>query len=146
MAAPAGTAAPRILNADDAGAAQLVANLQDSSIRSRETGQPATLAVRRVLLDDIDAHLGTHRYLVGDRPTEADWCLFPTLIRFEWVYHGLFKCNWKRLVDYPNLYAYARELDQWPGIAPTIDERKTRDGYYGSMRRLNPTASCRPGR
>lgn len=90
-------------------------------------------------LDELEARLGAHRYLVGDRPTEADWRLFPTLIRFEWVYHGLFKCNWKRLVDYPNLFAYTRELYQWPGIASTINERHIRDGYYGSMLRLNPT-------
>lgn len=90
-------------------------------------------------LDELEAHLGAHRYLVGDCPTEADWRLFPTLIRFEWVYHGLFKCNLRRLVDYPNLFAYTRELYQWPGIAPTINERHIRDGYYGSMLRLNPT-------
>ena len=89
-------------------------------------------------LDEIEAHLATHRYLVGDRPTEADWRLFPTLIRFEWVYHGLFKCNLKRLVDYPNLFAYTRELYQWPGIAATVNERHIREGYYG-ITRLNPT-------
>ncbi len=90
-------------------------------------------------LDELESHLASHRYLVGGSPTEADWRLFPTLIRFEWVYHGLFKCNLKRLVDYPNLFAYTRELYQWPGIAPTINERHIRDGYYGSMTRLNPT-------
>ena len=90
-------------------------------------------------LDELETHLGTHRYLVGDRPTEADWRLFPTLIRFEWVYHGLFKCNLKRLIDYPNLFAYTRELYQWPGVAPTVDERHIRDGYYGSMTNLNPS-------
>ncbi len=90
-------------------------------------------------LDELEAHLETHRYLVGERPTEADWRLFPTLIRFEWVYHGLFKCNLRRLVDYPNLFAYTRELYQWPGIAATVNERHIRDGYFGSMLRLNPT-------
>ena len=90
-------------------------------------------------LDELEAHLESHRYLVGDQPTEADWRLFPTLIRFEWVYHGLFKCNLRRLVDYPNLFAYTRELYQWPGIAATINERHIRDGYYGSMLKLNPT-------
>jgi putative glutathione S-transferase len=90
-------------------------------------------------LDELERHLGAHRYLVGDRPTEADWRLFPTLIRFEWVYHGLFKCNLRRLVDYPNLFAYARELYQWPGIAATVCERRIRDGYYASLLRLNPT-------
>jgi putative glutathione S-transferase len=90
-------------------------------------------------LDELDAHLQRHRYLVGDRPTEADWRLFPTLIRFEWVYHHLFRCDAKRLVDYPALFAYARELFQWPGIAATIDERQTRDGYYTGMPHLNPS-------
>ena len=89
-------------------------------------------------LDDIDAHLQNHRYLVADQPTEADWRLFPTLIRFEWVYHNLFKCNLSRLIDYRNLYAYTRELYQWPGIAATINERHIRDGYFGGMRKLNP--------
>lgn len=90
-------------------------------------------------LDQLEAHLGAQRYLAGDRPTEADWRLFPTLIRFEWVYHGLFRCNLRRLVDYPHLFAYTRELYQWPGIAPTIDKRQIRDGYFGSMRQLNPS-------
>lgn len=90
-------------------------------------------------LDALEAHLAEHRYLAGDRPTEADWRLFPTLIRFDWVYHGLFKCNLKRLVDYPNLFAYARELYQWPRIAPTVNERHIREGYYASMREINPT-------
>ena len=92
-----------------------------------------------VMLDELEAHLATHRYLVGDRPTEADWRLFPTLVRFDWVYHGLFKCNVKRLVDFPHLFAYARELYQWPGIAATVNERHIRDGYWSSMRHLNPT-------
>jgi putative glutathione S-transferase len=89
-------------------------------------------------LDDLEAHLGSHRFLVGERPTEADWRLFPTLIRFEWAYHGLFKCNLKRLVDYPNLFAYTRELFQWPGVAATVNERHIREGYY-SIAKLNPT-------
>lgn len=90
-------------------------------------------------LDEIETHLAAHRYLVGDQPTEADWRLFPTLLRFEWVYHGLFKCDQKRLVDYPNLFAYARELYQWPGVAATVNERHVRDGYYRSMLNLNPS-------
>jgi glutathionyl-hydroquinone reductase len=90
-------------------------------------------------LDEIEAHLETHRFLVGDQPTEADWRLFPTLIRFEWVYHGLFKCNLSRLIDYPNLFAYTRELFQWPDIAATINEHHIRAGYFGSMRNLNPS-------
>jgi glutathionyl-hydroquinone reductase len=90
-------------------------------------------------LDELELHLGAHRYLVGSRPTEADWRLLPTLVRFDWVYHGLFKCNSGRLIDYPNLLGYARELCQWPGIAATIDERHIRQGYWGSMTKLNPS-------
>ncbi len=90
-------------------------------------------------LDALNDHLASRRFLVGDRPTEADWRLFPTLIRFEWVYHGLFKCNLRRLVDYPNLFAYACDLFQWPGIEATIDEFQTRDGYWSSMAALNPS-------
>ena len=89
-------------------------------------------------LDELEAHLATHRWLVGDRPTEADWRLFPTLVRFDWVYHGLFKCNRKRLVDYAHLFAHARELYQCPGIAATVNEHHIRYGYWTSMRHLNP--------
>jgi glutathionyl-hydroquinone reductase len=89
-------------------------------------------------LDLIDQHLAEHPYLVGQRPTEADWRLFPTLLRFDAVYHGLFKCNLKRLVDYPNLWSYARALYQWPGIVSTVDHEAIRLGYWGSMRKLNP--------
>src|SRR5690606_7899923 len=71
-------------------------------------------------LDELDARLANQRYLLGDRVTEADWRLFTTLIRFDPVYHGHFKCNLKRLVDYRNLWRYTRELYQWPGVASTV--------------------------
>lgn len=90
-------------------------------------------------LDELDAHLARHRYLAGPQPTEADWRLLPTLLRFEWVYHTLFKCNLRRLIDYKHLFAYARELFQWSGVAGTVDEALTRDGYFWSLRRLNPS-------
>jgi putative glutathione S-transferase len=96
------------------------------------------------MLDELERHLASQRYLVGDAPTEADWRLFPTLIRFEWVYHHLFKCNLRRLVDYPNLLAYTRELYQWPGVAGTVSERHIREGYY-SMTRLNPMGTTPVG-
>lgn len=89
-------------------------------------------------LDEVDRHLATHRYLAGDQPTESDWRLFPTLVRFDWVYHGIFKCNLKRLADYAHLPGYARELYQWPGIAATVNELHIRQGYWGSMLDLNP--------
>jgi putative glutathione S-transferase len=71
-------------------------------------------------LDWLEDRLSKSRYLMGARVTEADWRLFPTLIRFDPVYHGHFKCNRRRIVDYPNLWAYCRELYQWPGVAGTV--------------------------
>ena len=79
------------------------------------------------------------RYLAGDRITEADWRLFTTLVRFDPVYVGHFKCNLRRLVDYPNLWAYARELYQVPGVAGTVDFHHIKQHYYGSHRSVNPT-------
>ena len=75
-------------------------------------------------LDWLEALLGERRYLLGDALTEADWRLFPTLVRFDAVYYGHFKCNLRRLVDYPNLWGYTRELYQLPGIAATVADRR----------------------
>jgi len=72
-------------------------------------------------LDRLEERLSSRRCLLGDRLTEADIRLFPTLIRFDVAYHGAFKCNRRRLVDYPNLWAYVRELYQSPGVAETVD-------------------------
>ncbi len=91
-------------------------------------------------LDEIERHLAHSRFLAGDAPTEADWRLFPTLIRWEWVYESLFRLGRKRLADHPNLLGYARELYQWPGIAGTVSEHDIRQGYWRSMTRLNPGA------
>ncbi len=88
-------------------------------------------------LDGLEARLASQRYLVGTTITEADWRLFPTLVRFDAVYHTLFKCNARRLVDYPNLWAYTRELYQWPGIAATVDLEHIKLGYWRSGER-NP--------
>ena len=90
-------------------------------------------------LDRLDDRLGRQRYLAGDRVTEADWRLFTTLVRFDPVYVGHFKCNIRRLADYPNLWPYARELYQWPGVAGTarLDHIKTH--YYASHETVNPT-------
>ncbi len=82
--------------------------------------------------------LSRQRYLLGAEPTEADWRLFPTLARFDLAYHGNFKCNIRRLVDYPNLWAYTRDLYQQPGIAETTDLDKIKAGYY-SIAAVNPT-------
>ena len=78
--------------------------------------------------------LGRQRYLVGDRFTEADLRLFPTLVRFDAVYYVLFKCNLRRLADYHNLSNYTRDIYQMPGVAATVDFRKIKLGYYGGMR------------
>jgi len=90
-------------------------------------------------LDWLDARLATHRYLCGGRLTEADWRLFPTLARFDAVYHGHFKCNLRRLADYPNLWPYTRDLYRHPGIAGTVDLGHIKRGYYESQRQVNPT-------
>jgi putative glutathione S-transferase len=90
-------------------------------------------------LDELDARLGRSRYLVGGRITEADWRLFTTLVRFDAVYHGHFKCNLRRIADYPNLHGYLRELYQWPGVAATVDFGAIKRHYYVSHRRINPT-------
>jgi putative glutathione S-transferase len=89
-------------------------------------------AVRGVFatLDLLEAHLATHRYLVGEYCTEADWRTFTTLVRFDVGYHGAFKCNRKRIEDYPALRGYLRELYQWPGIAGTVRLDEIRQGYY----------------
>ena len=90
-------------------------------------------------LDWVEERLSHNRYLLGDRITEADWRLFTTLVRFDPVYVGHFKCNVKRLADYPNLFAYTRELYQWPGIEATIDFHHIKNHYYGSHETINPT-------
>ena len=90
-------------------------------------------------LDELEARLGRQRYLVGAQITEADWRLFTTLLRFDPVYHGHFKCNRQRLVDYPNLWAYTRELYQVPGVAETVNLHHIKQHYYASHRSVNPT-------
>lgn len=89
-------------------------------------------------LDWLDERLADRRYLTGDALTEADWRLFPTLIRFDLAYYGNFKCNLKRIQDLPNLWGYTRELYQMPGIAETIDLDGMKAGYY-TIAAVNPT-------
>ena len=90
-------------------------------------------------LDWLEARLARRRYLLGERLTEADWRLFTTLVRFDPVYVGHFKCNLRRLADYPGLWAYTRELYQMPGIAETVDLGHIKRHYYGSHGTINPT-------
>ena len=89
-------------------------------------------------LDWLEARLADNRYLMGERLTEADWRLFPTLVRFDSVYHLHFKCNRKRIVDYPNLWAYTRELYQVPGVAQTVNLDHIVRHYHYSHDTINP--------
>ncbi|MCP3752817.1 glutathione S-transferase family protein [Pseudomonas sp. SBB6] len=89
-------------------------------------------------LDHLERLLGTQRYLAGEYLTEADWRLFTTLIRFDAVYHGHFKCNLRRIADYPNLSNWLRELYQWPGIAETVNFEHIQKHYYMSHKTINP--------
>jgi len=104
---------------------------------SQEAYEEAFEALFRTL-DDLEARLGRQRYLVGGRITEADWRLFVTLVRFDAVYHGHFKCNRRRLIDYPNLWGYLRDLYQVPGVAETVNMDHIKRHYYGSQRTVNP--------
>ena len=90
-------------------------------------------------LDWLEERLARQRYLAGDAVTEADWRLFTTLLRFDPVYVGHFKCNRNRIADMPNLWAYARELYQWPGVAETINMDHIRRHYYMTHPSLNPS-------
>ncbi|MEA3588150.1 glutathione S-transferase family protein [Pseudidiomarina sp. 1APP75-27a] len=89
-------------------------------------------------LDRIESHLASHRYLAGAYLTEADWRLFVTLVRFDAAYHGVFKCNIRRIEDYPHLSNYLRELYQWPGVSDTVNLEHIKKGYY-SIKAVNPT-------
>ncbi|WP_325895212.1 glutathione S-transferase family protein [Grimontia sp. NTOU-MAR1] len=90
-------------------------------------------------LDKLEAHLATNRYLVGGQLTEADWRLFTTLIRFDAVYVGHFKCSRRRISEYPNLSGYLRELYQFAGVAETVNIDHIKAHYYASHETVNPT-------
>ena len=105
------------------------------------SSQAAYDAAVRELFDSfelIEKHLDDNEYLVGDRSTEADWRLFPTLARFDVAYFGAFKCNIKRLIDFPNLWRYARRLYHTPGIADTVKFDLYKLGYYSKSEKRNP--------
>ena len=88
-------------------------------------------------LDRLEARLNGRRYLLGARQTEADWRLFPTLVRFDVAYFSIFKCNRQQLRDFPNLWAYTRDLYSTPGVAATVKPRLYVQNYY-SLERVNP--------
>jgi putative glutathione S-transferase len=90
-------------------------------------------------LDTLEERLARERYLCGARLTEADWRLFTTLVRFDPVYVGHFKCNLKRLIDFPNLWGFARELYQYPGVSDTVNFTHIKQHYYQSHSQINPT-------
>jgi glutathionyl-hydroquinone reductase len=98
-------------------------------------------AVRELFfaLDRWEGVLGRRRYLVGEALTAADVCLFTTLVRFDSVYHGHFKCNLRRLTEYPNLWGYTRDIYQTPGVAETVDFDHIKRHYYWSHETINPT-------
>jgi len=99
------------------------------------------IASRRVFqaLDELEQRLSKNRYLFGNRIVEADWRLFCTLVRFDAVYHGHFKCNLRRIIDYPNLQAYLMDLYQQPGIADTVNFDHIKRHYYITHGEINPT-------
>lgn len=88
-------------------------------------------------LDELEARLATRRFLLGDRQTEADWRLFPTLVRFDVAYFSAFKCNRQRIADFPNLWRYTKDLYATPGIAATVKPRLYVQNYY-SLSFVNP--------
>ena len=90
-------------------------------------------------LDRLEERFGRQRYLVGDRITESDWRLFTTLVRFDAVYVGHFKCNLRRIADMPNLHGYLRELYQVPGVAETVNMTHIKRHYYESHDTINPS-------
>lgn len=91
-------------------------------------------------LDSIEERLSSQQYLVGDSITEADWRLFTTLVRFDLAYYGPFKCNKKRLIDYPNIWDYTRSLYQVAGVAETVDPFAIKQHYYASTKMMRPTS------
>jgi len=127
----------------DALNARIYASVNNGVYRAGFAGrQPAYEEAVRALfetLDWLDARLATRRWLCGDALTEADWRLFTTLIRFDAVYVGHFKCNIRRIADFANLSRYMRELYRRPGVAETVDFHHIKHHYYGSHLKINPT-------
>jgi putative glutathione S-transferase len=105
---------------------------------AQEAYDEAFRALFRVL-DELERRLARQRYLAGGDITEADWRLFTTLVRFDAVYYSHFKCNLRRIIDYPNLSNYLRDLYQQGGVAATVNMDHIKRHYYGSQRHVNPT-------
>ena len=101
-----------------------------AGLARRQSAYDEAVAQVFAMLDELEGCLATRRYLFGATIAETDWRLFPTLVRFDAVYHTHFRCTRRRLVDYPNLWAYARDLYAWQGVAETVDLAAIREGYY----------------
>ncbi|MEX0282220.1 MAG: glutathione S-transferase family protein [Arenibacterium sp.] len=109
-----------------------------SGFASKQDAYDAAVGELFDTLDWLEERLSTRRYLMGDTITEADWRLFPTLVRFDLVYHLHFKCNRRRIIDYPNLWGYTKELYQWPGVAETVNFEHIVRHYHYSHNSINP--------
>jgi glutathionyl-hydroquinone reductase len=133
---------PRLRHDIDELNAVVYANVNNGVYRCGFAGtqQAYEGAVRRLFetLDMLEARLSQARYLTGDTLTEADWRLFTTLVRFDAVYHGHFKCNLRRIEDYPNLAPYLRDLYQVPGVSDTVSFDHIKRHYYMSHEDINP--------
>jgi glutathionyl-hydroquinone reductase len=127
----------------DAINAKIYANVNNGVYRAGFAGTQDAYeaAVKRLFetLDELEALLARSRWLIGGAQTEADWRLFTTLVRFDAVYHGHFKCNVRRIEDYPNLSAYVRDLYQTADVADTVDFDHIKRHYYMSHEHINPT-------
>jgi len=105
---------------------------------TRQSVYERAVAELFAVLDELDARLGTSRFLFGTRPLETDWRLFTTLIRFDAVYQIHFKCSVRKIAEYSNLWPYLRDLYQWPGVRDTVAFDEIRAHYYGTHTALNP--------
>ena len=128
---------PALLHAEiDRINATVYANINNGVYRA---GFASTQAAYEVAAHaELEVRLSRQRYLVGRQITEADWRLFTTLVRFDAVYYSHFKCNVWRIIDYPNLWNYLRDLYQVPGLAETVSLDHIKRHYYGSHRSINP--------
>jgi putative glutathione S-transferase len=127
----------------DAINAKVYANVNNGVYRcgfaTTQAAYDEAFAVLFATVDELEARLSSQRYLAGSRLTEADWRLFTTLVRFDSVYYAHFKCNLRRIIDYPNLWNYTRELFQIDGVAETVSIAQIKRHYYASHAQINPT-------
>src|SRR6266853_2117334 len=132
----------RIVNNCEDDICRMFNNVFNDFARNRDLDFfPYEIACRRVFeaLDQLEERLSKNRYLFGNRIVEADWRLFCTLVRFDVVYYGHFKCNLFRIIDYPNLQGYLMDLFQQPGIADTVNFDHIKRHYYMTHTQINPT-------